>query len=85
MVGFARAVSDGVALAYLADLFVLPEHRGRGLGHRRVATMVEDGAGREFRWLLQTADAHDLYAHFGFAPPDPRPWSGREPVLPPPF
>lgn len=70
MVGFARAVSDGVALAYLADVFVLPEHRGRGLGFRLVDTMIEGGAGRNFRWLLHTADAHGLYADFGFAAPD---------------
>jgi GNAT superfamily N-acetyltransferase len=69
MVGFARAVSDGVALAYLADVYVLPEHRGRGLGTRLVAVMVEEGPGPGFRWLLHTADAHGLYARFGFAPP----------------
>jgi GNAT superfamily N-acetyltransferase len=70
MVGFARAISDGVALAYLADVFVLPEHRGAGLGRRLVAEMVEAGPGAGFRWLLHTADAHGLYARFGFAPPD---------------
>jgi hypothetical protein len=32
--------------------------------------MVEDGPGRDFRWLLHTADAHRLYGKFGFAPPD---------------
>jgi GNAT superfamily N-acetyltransferase len=69
-VGFARAVSDGVALAYLADVFVLSAHRGRGLGRRLVAAMIEDGPGAEFRWLLHTADAHGLYAEFGFAAPD---------------
>lgn len=87
MVGFARAISDGVALAYLADVFVLPEHRGRGLGRALVAAMVEDGPGADFRWLLHTADAHDLYATFGFAPPDgtllERP-GARSPLLPPP-
>lgn len=70
LVGFCRAVSDGVALAYLADVFVLPEHRGRGLGQRLVQAMVEDGPGSEFRWMLHTKDAHELYARFGFGAPD---------------
>lgn len=70
MVGVARAISDGVALAYLADVFVLVEHRGRGLGRRLVAAMIEDAGGSGFRWLLHTADAHRLYASFGFAAPD---------------
>jgi GNAT superfamily N-acetyltransferase len=70
MVGFARAVSDGVALAYLADLFVEPEHRGAGLGRALVHTMIEDGPGAHFRWMLHTADAHGLYAAYGFAAPD---------------
>jgi GNAT superfamily N-acetyltransferase len=70
MVGFARAVSDGVAIAYLADVFVLPEHRGHGVGNALVAAMIEDGRGAGFRWMLHTADAHDLYERFGFAAPD---------------
>ena len=70
MVGFARAVSDGLQLAYLADVFALTGHRGHGLGRALVATMVDDGPGAHFRWLLHTADAHGLYARFGFAPPD---------------
>jgi GNAT superfamily N-acetyltransferase len=69
-VGFARAVSDGVALAYLADVYVLPEHRGHGLGTALVRATVDDGPGREFRWMLHTDDAHGLYAKFGFGPPD---------------
>jgi GNAT superfamily N-acetyltransferase len=69
MVGFARAVSDGVGLAYLADVYVLPEHRGRRLGARLVEVMVDDGSGAGFRWLLHTADAHGLYERFGFRPP----------------
>ena len=67
MVGFARAISDGVALAYLADVFVLPEHRGAGLGRRLVAEMVEHGPGAGFRWLLHTADAHGLLERPGHA------------------
>ena len=70
MVGFARAVSDGVAFAYLADVFILDDHRGRGLGRRLVDTMINGGPGADFRWLLHTADAHGLYAGFGFAAPD---------------
>jgi GNAT superfamily N-acetyltransferase len=70
MVGFARAFSDGVAGAYLADLFVLPSWRGAGVAHRLVEEMVDRGPGREFRWMLHTADAHALYGDFGFAPPN---------------
>jgi GNAT superfamily N-acetyltransferase len=70
-VGFARAVSDGYALAYLADVYVLPEHRGFGLGGRIVRRMIEEGPGARFRWMLHTADAHGLYQQFGFAAPDP--------------
>jgi GNAT superfamily N-acetyltransferase len=69
-VGFARAVSDGVAFAYLADVFVLPDHRGHALGKRLVQFMIDEGDGRDYRWLLFTADAHGLYEQFGFAPPD---------------
>lgn len=70
MVGFARALSDGCALAYLADLYILPAHRGRGLGRRLVDVMIEQGPGQGFRWMLHTADAHELYRRFGFAEPD---------------
>ncbi len=71
MVGFARAFSDG-ASAYLADVYVLPEHRGAGLGTAIVQMMIDDGPGRKFRWMLHTRDAHGLYRRFGFAPPDDR-------------
>ncbi len=68
-VGFARAVSDGVFFAYLADVFVLPGARGAGLGKELVATMIDRGPGASFRWTLHTADAHDLYRKFGFTEP----------------
>ena len=71
-VGFARAVSDGVAFAYLADVFILPDTRCGGLGKELVATMIDRGPGASFRWSLHTSDAHGLYAQFGFAPPDTR-------------
>lgn len=67
MVAFARAISDGVADAYLADVYVLPEHRGRGLGVALVHTMIERGPGAGYRWMLNTKDAHELYRRFGFA------------------
>jgi GNAT superfamily N-acetyltransferase len=69
-VGFARAVTDGVAIAYLADVYVLPEARGRGLGVELVREMVDGGPFAHLRWILHTADAHGLYARFGFAPPE---------------
>ena len=69
-VGFARAVSDGVAFAYLADVFVLKQHRRKGLGRRIVHTMIEGGPGADYRWLLHTGDAPFLYASFGFRPTD---------------
>jgi ribosomal protein S18 acetylase RimI-like enzyme len=71
-VGFARAVSDGVAVTYLADVYVLPEHRGRALGVELVREMVENGPLADRRWLLHTRDAHELYRRFGFGPPTER-------------
>lgn len=70
MVGFARAVSDGISLAYLADVYVHPDHRGRGLGLRLVDHMIEQSDGPHFRWMLHTGDAHGLYAKAGFRAPD---------------
>jgi RimJ/RimL family protein N-acetyltransferase/GNAT superfamily N-acetyltransferase len=71
MVGLARAMSDG-ASAYLADVYVLPEHRGAGLGKALIRAMIEDGPGAGYRWMLHTSDAHGLYREFGFAAPDGR-------------
>ena len=63
-------MSDGVAFAYLADVYVERTLRGRGLGSALVRFMIDDGPGDELRWALHTLDAHGLYARFGFAPPD---------------
>lgn len=71
-VGFARALSDGVAHAYLSDVIVDPGHRGQGLGKMLVEAMVGDAAGSRLQWMLHTTDAHGLYAQFGFKPPDRR-------------
>ena len=70
MVGFARTVSDGAHIAYLADLFVVGDRRGEGIGHGLVTAMIDEGPGAHFRWLLHTADAHGLYEKFGFRAPD---------------
>lgn len=69
MVGFARALSDGVGLAYLADVYVLPEARGIGVGRALLRLMIDDGPGAEFRWMLHTLDAPSLYREFGFSDP----------------
>lgn len=66
LVGFCRVVSDGGAFAWLGDVFVLPEHRGRGLGAELVREAVEHPAHRDLTWYLSTRDAHDLYRRFGF-------------------
>jgi GNAT superfamily N-acetyltransferase len=71
-VGFARAFTDGTAIAYLADVYVLPAYRGRGLGVELVREMVEHGPYADLRWILHTRDAHDLYRRFGFAEPSER-------------
>jgi GNAT superfamily N-acetyltransferase len=70
MVGFARAVSDGITVAYLADVLVVPAARGGGLGIALVRAMVNEGPGAHLRWMLHTRDAHGLYERFGFQPPD---------------
>jgi GNAT superfamily N-acetyltransferase len=71
-IGFARAFTDGVALVYLADVYVLPAYRGQGLGVQLVREMVEKGPYANLRWILHTRDMHRLYGRFGFAEPSER-------------
>lgn len=59
-------------MAYLADVYIVADVRGRGLGTELVRTMVDRGPGAHFRWMLHTVDAHGLYHKFGFGPPDHR-------------
>jgi GNAT superfamily N-acetyltransferase len=68
-VGFARAVTDRATFAWVCDVFVLPDHRGLGLGHWMIETLLEhpDLAGLR-RFMLATADAHQVYADRGFTP-----------------
>jgi GNAT superfamily N-acetyltransferase len=66
-VGFARMVTDKATFAYLADVYVLPEHRGRGLSKQMLSTLLAlpelEGLRRV---LLVTRDAHGLYGGLGF-------------------
>jgi GNAT superfamily N-acetyltransferase len=66
LAGFARAISDRATFAYIADVFVLPEHRGQGLGKWLIEYIVEHSELSHLGWLLATADAHELYRKYGF-------------------
>lgn len=84
-VGFCRVVSDDETFAFLFDVYVLAERRGRGFGVELVREAVELGPHRDLRWFLKTRDAHGLYERFGFGSPDertmerpPRPRADRE-------
>lgn len=70
-VGLTRAVTDRATFVWVCDVFVLPGHRGRGLGHWMVRTLLAhpDLTGIR-RFMLATADAHQVYADCGFAPLD---------------
>jgi GNAT superfamily N-acetyltransferase len=69
-IGFARAATDGNTVAYLADVYVLEEYRGRGLGEELVREIVENGELSGHRWLLHTENMHPLYRKFGFEEPN---------------
>jgi GNAT superfamily N-acetyltransferase len=71
-IGFCRAYSDGASFAYLADVYVLDDHRGRGLGLELVREMVENGPYADRGWILHTRDMHRLYEKLGFGPPSER-------------
>ncbi|MBL8874747.1 MAG: GNAT family N-acetyltransferase [Phycisphaerae bacterium] len=72
-IAFARVITDKATYGYIADVFVLPEYRGRGLSKRLMAAIVEHPDLMGLRRLcLMTRDAQGLYAQFGFAAtPDP--------------
>jgi GNAT superfamily N-acetyltransferase len=66
-VGFARVVTDYATFAWLADVFVLKEHRGRGLSKWLMEVILGHPELQGFRrWVLATKDAHELYRKFGF-------------------
>ncbi len=66
-VGFARMITDRATFAYLADVFILPEHRGQGLSKRLMDAVVSHADLQGLRrMVLATSDAHGLYAQYGF-------------------
>jgi GNAT superfamily N-acetyltransferase len=66
-VGFARIISDQATFAYLSDVFILPEHQGKGLSKRLIETISNwPNLQGLRRWVLVTRDAHTLYEQFGF-------------------
>ncbi|HEY1657936.1 MAG TPA: GNAT family N-acetyltransferase [Candidatus Sulfotelmatobacter sp.] len=66
-VGFARVVSDYATVAYIGDLFVLEQHRGRGLSKWMMECIVQHPLLQNLRrWILLTRDAHGLYSKLGF-------------------
>jgi GNAT superfamily N-acetyltransferase len=70
-VGFARVVTDRAAFAWIADVFVLEQHRGRGLGRWLIETLLAHPDLQGLRVImLATADAHSLYEGYGFSAVD---------------
>lgn len=68
-VGFGRVVTDYATFAYVADVFIIESHRGRGLSKFLMECIVNDSRLQGFRrWILGTRDAHGLYAQYGFKP-----------------
>ena len=68
-IGFARAVTDYAVFAYIADVFVIESHRGRGVSKMIMQAIMEHPSLQGLRrWSLVTSDAHALYAQFGFVP-----------------
>lgn len=68
-IGYARVISDFSSIAYLGDVYVLPDFRGRGLSKWLMKTIMEYPELQGLRrWILSTADAHELYKQFGWVP-----------------
>ncbi len=79
-IGFARVVTDYATFAWLADVFILDEYRGRGLSKWLIEVIVSHQRLQGFRrWVLATKDAHELYRRFGFAElKEPARWMERQ-------
>ena len=69
-IGYARIITDYARVAYLADVFVIPEFRGRGLSKWLMQVILEHPELQGLRrWMLHTQDAHGLYGQFGWGAP----------------
>jgi N-acetylglutamate synthase-like GNAT family acetyltransferase len=79
LIGFARVISDFATFGYLADVFILPDKRGKGLSKWLMKIIIEHPQLQGLRrFTLATRDAHGLYAQFGFTPFDrPERWMQR--------
>lgn len=68
LVGFGRVVSDHATFAYVGDVFVIEEFRGRGLARLLMEAMLAHPDLQNLRrWVLATRDAHEVYSRHGFA------------------
>lgn len=69
-IGFARVITDFAVTAHIADVFILEEYRGQGLAKWLMQSIIDNPDLQELRsWSLKTADAHGLYAGYGFTAP----------------
>ncbi|MBF4692639.1 GNAT family N-acetyltransferase [Fusibacter ferrireducens] len=66
LVGFGRVVTDYSTIYWLCDVIIDAEHRGQGLGKKLVSTITNHKTISGIRGILATADAHGLYAQYGF-------------------
>ena len=74
-IGFARVVTDYHRFGYLSDVFIDPAHRGQGFGVQLLDHIFAHPRLQDVRrWMLHTADAHGLYAKFGFTAPANPDW-----------
>lgn len=79
-VAVARLVTDYATFAWLCDVFVSPEHRGKGLSKRMLATLECDERLKTLRrWCLATRDAHSVYEQFGYRAVDAKAWMEKRP------
>lgn len=68
-IGYARIISDYASFAYLADVFIIEEYRGKGLSKKLMENIMSHPELKTIRkWMLATNDAHGLYSQFGFTP-----------------
>ncbi|MBJ2174856.1 GNAT family N-acetyltransferase [Aureibaculum sp. A20] len=66
-IGFARICTDYTVFAYIMDVFILPEHRGKGYSKQLMDNVLNDSELQSCTvWMLKTSDAHGLYKQYGF-------------------